>query len=65
MRLGAWLFLGLVLASFYNVWMQARGQRRARRMEQALIEVHAVLVIWAETWPDPAVRARLLAALKQ
>ncbi len=32
-------------------------------MEVVLREVHAVLVVWAETWPDERVRQKLLQVL--
>lgn len=57
------LFWGLVFAVLYNLLMQIKKQRRDNRMETALQEMHAVLVVWAHSWPDPIVRQKLLEVL--
>lgn len=63
MRPGVLLFWGLVVAVLFNLVMQVKKLRRDTRMETVLREVHAVLLVWADTWPDPVVRQQLLKVL--
>jgi hypothetical protein len=46
-------------------WILMRVDRRELRTEQAIREVRDILRVWAETWPDPVVRARLLQVLNR
>jgi hypothetical protein len=54
----------LIVALVFNLGMSFRASVREYRSSLILREIHALLVIWAETWPDPAVRVRLKAALR-
>ena len=65
MRPGVFLFWALVLAVGFNLVMQAKDARRSRRLERVVREVHGMLVVWAETWPDPAIRQKLLDVLSR
>lgn len=72
LRPGSWLLIlliGSVVYSAATLMLLRRQQRQQVRTEQhqdqVLAEVHAVLVVWAETWPDPVVRQQLLAVLKR
>jgi len=40
------------------------GQREARRGE-VMEQVHAMLAVWANTWPEPETKAKLLSVIGQ
>lgn len=65
MRPGIWLFWGVVVALLFNAVMQWRTHRRERHIDRVVQDIHAVLVVWAETWPDAEIRARLLKAIRR
>jgi hypothetical protein len=55
----------LVAAAIGKFWILAMNDRRERRTERVIRRVEGMLRVWAETWPDPVVRAQLLEALKR
>jgi len=65
-----WLVLGLALlvevalkAMIMNQ-IHREGQREARRGE-VVEQVHAMLCVWANTWPEADVKAKLQAVMGQ
>jgi hypothetical protein len=67
MRIGAVLFLLLVVASLFNAVMAIRARQQSARRDQTLYRLDAFLVVWAQTWGQPAedVAARLRTVLRQ
>ena len=62
---GVVLFWGLVGSVVFSTWAHIRSWAHMARQEDVIAEVHAMLCIWAETWPDQDVRARLLMAIRK
>lgn len=58
------LFWGLIGAMAFSTWAHIRQHRYSRRLEDVVYEVHDMLVVWAEMWPDLKVRERLLDCLR-
>lgn len=57
--------LGIValVAIGANVVLVYLTREEGERMAETVREVHALLRVWAETWPDPGVRQQLLSAV--
>ncbi len=64
MRLGWILLIGLVASIVFFVISHLRSASRERRIEHIVREVHAMCLVVASTWPDPAIQVRLKAALQ-
>lgn len=61
--IGLTWFLVIPTALGISLWQQ-RIARQHQRHKEALIErIDAVLTVWADTWPEASVRAKLLKAL--
>lgn len=70
MRPGFILLIALLLSIVFFLVMHIRSAARERRIEttagrieHVLRLLHAMCLVVADTWPDPAVRVRLHAAL--
>ena len=63
--------LALVIVLGINTWLGLRHARQhtaeaaqVKLLMRKVTRVLDVLMVWAETWPDPEVKARLDAVLK-
>jgi hypothetical protein len=60
------VLLALVVHTIIHVYAaryRAEDLRIRREAQRDLREIKALLTVWAETWTDPEVRARLVSAL--